>query len=88
MDPILQSVRRIHSSLYDRRLLILILKKTNGRRSFSENCRCSKITHEHRDRQNEPTYTKTQIQTHRQIKASVDEDKEEFRITSTDIFTQ
>jgi hypothetical protein len=44
---------KIHSPLYDRRLMILILKKTNGR-SFSENCRTSKIPRESRYRDNAP----------------------------------
>jgi hypothetical protein len=86
MDPMLQYLKRIQSPLYDRRLMILILKKTNGRRSFSENCRCSKIKDDRRDRRNEPTkgYTKTENQTSIYEK----EEGEEFRITSTDIFTQ
>ena len=54
MEPLLQSLKQIHSPLYDRRLMILILKRTNGRRSFSENCRCSKIKEERRYRHNEP----------------------------------
>ncbi len=54
MEPIVHCLKKIHSPLYDRRLMILILKKTNGRRSFSENCRCSKIKEERRDRQDGP----------------------------------
>jgi hypothetical protein len=54
MEPVIHCIKEIHSPLYDRRLMILILKKTNGRRSFSENCRCSKIKEERRYRQYEP----------------------------------
>jgi hypothetical protein len=66
--------------------MILILKKTNGRRSFSENCRCSKIKEEHRDRHNEPTKGYAKNQNKNQIYKK--EEGEEFRIASTDIFTQ
>jgi hypothetical protein len=54
MESPIQCLKQIHSPLYDRRLMILILKKTNGRRSFSENCRYSKIKEERRYRQYEP----------------------------------
>ena len=85
MDPMIHSLKRIHSPLYDRRLMILILKKTNGRRSFSDSCRCSKIKEEHRDRHHEPTkgYTEKQKQVFKE-----DSEAEEFRIASTDIFVQ
>jgi hypothetical protein len=49
MEPIVQSLKQIHSPLYDRRLMILILKKSNGRRSFSETSRWSKIAHQTRN---------------------------------------
>lgn len=62
MDPLVHCIKEIQSPLYDRRLMILILKKTYGRRSFSENCRCSKIKDEHRYRHNEPNKEKTKVQ--------------------------
>lgn len=48
MEPIIKtSLKNISSPLYDRRLMILILKKYSyGRRSFSENCREGKIKDE------------------------------------------
>ena len=78
MDPLLHCIKRIHSPLYDRRLMILILKKTNGRRSFSDSCRCSKIKEEHRGMHHEPSkgYTEKQKQTYK-----ADAEAEEFRIT-------
>jgi predicted secreted Zn-dependent protease len=66
--------------------MILILKKTNGRRSFSENCRCSKIKEEHRDRHNEPTKRYTKNQKENDVYET--EEGGEFRIASTDIFTK
>jgi hypothetical protein len=75
MDPMIHYLKRIHSPLYDRRLMILILKKTNGRRSFSESCRCSKIKEVHRDRHNEPTKGYTEKQASKGY-----EETEEFRI--------
>lgn len=54
MEPIVQCFKQIHSPLYDRRLMILILKKYDGRRSFSENCRVTKIKEERRYRHHEP----------------------------------
>ena len=54
MEPILQNLKQIHSPLYDRRLMILILKKTNGRRSFSETSRWSKIPNKTRNWVNGP----------------------------------
>lgn len=61
MEPLIQCIKEIQSPLYDRRLMILILKKTNGRRSFSENCRCSKIREEHRNRHNEPVKENSKV---------------------------
>ena len=63
MEPLVQTLRQIQSPLYDRRLMILILKKTNVRRSFSENCRYSKIKTEHRYRHNEPTKENKETET-------------------------
>lgn len=62
MEPLIHCMKQIHSPLYDRRLMILILKKTNGRRSFSENCRCSKIKEERRYRQYEPNQETPKVQ--------------------------
>lgn len=77
MDPTLLCTKRIYSPLYDRRLMILILKKTNGRRSFSDSCRCSKIKEEHRGKHHELTkgYTEKHKQTY-----EADAEAEEFRI--------
>lgn len=66
MDPVVQYLKRIHSPLYDRRLMILILKKTNGRRSFSENCRCSKLKHDTKVDRHEPTKSYTENKTERE----------------------
>ena len=66
MEPLIHSLKQIQSPLYDRRLMILILKKTNVRRSFSENCRYSKIKSEHRYRRNEPTRENQEVQTDKQ----------------------
>ena len=87
MEPVLQYVKHIHSPLYDRRLMILILKKTNGRRSFSENCRCSKIKEEHRYRHNEPN-AQTQKQTHKDETETETDKKTEFRLPDTELFAQ
>ena len=84
MEPMVQCLKRIQSPLYDRRLMILILKKTNGRRSFSENCRCSKIKEEHRYRHNEPSKGHTE----KQKEKPWDETNEEFRIPDTLIFSE
>jgi hypothetical protein len=85
MEPMVQSIKRIHSPLYDRRLMILILKKTNGRRSFSENCRCSKIKEDCRiDRQHEPTKAYTQKQ--KDIESHPK--NEEFRFQDTFVFVE
>jgi hypothetical protein len=55
MEQFAPYLKQIHSSLYDRRLAIIILKKYgNGRRSFSESARLTKIKDEHRNRQYEP----------------------------------
>lgn len=56
MEPVIANCfKTIHSPLYDRRLAFFILKKySNGRRSFSENARLTKIKDEHRNRQYEP----------------------------------
>jgi hypothetical protein len=55
MEPLAPYLKHIHSSLYDRRLAIIILKKYGcGRRSFSENARLTKIKDERRNRQYEP----------------------------------
>jgi hypothetical protein len=78
MEPVFSYSTYIHSPLYDRRLMILILKKTNGRRSFSETCRSHKIKEEHRDRQNEPN-----AKTQRQTKYKQKETQEDFRYTET-----
>lgn len=60
MEPLAPYLKQIHSSLYDRRLAIIILKKYGyGRRSFSENARQTKIKDERRNRQYEPE-TQTQ----------------------------
>jgi hypothetical protein len=84
MEPVVQCIKRIHSPLYDRRLMILILKKTNGRRSFSENCRCSKLKQEDIvDRQHEPTKANTQKQNEKQF----DEENKGFRYQDT-LFNQ
>ena len=60
MEPVLTCINTTHSPLYDRRLMIFILKKHNGRRSFSENCKFSKIKEERRYRQHEPRQKDTQ----------------------------
>ena len=60
MELAFHSYKQIQSSLYDRRLMILILKKQNGRRSFSENCRLTKIKEERRYGQNESSARVTQ----------------------------
>lgn len=86
MEPMVQCLKRIQSPLYDRRLMILILKKTNGRRSFSENCRCSKIKDEHRDRHHEPTKGYTEKQKEKQKEQ--DKENEEFRISHTFVFSE
>ena len=79
MEPLFQYVKQIHSPLYDRRLMILILKKTNGRRSFSETCRSH-----NRDRHNEPnTQTQTQKQKHNQKEGQGD-----FRCKDGDLSPQ
>lgn len=47
MEAVVNCFKNVHSPLYDRRLMIMILKKYSyGRRSFSENCRASKIKDE------------------------------------------
>lgn len=85
MEPMVQCIKRIHSPLYDRRLMILILKKTNGRRSFSENCRCSKIKEDNRvDRQHEPTKAYTQKQKENESY----EKNQEFRFQDTLVFSE
>jgi hypothetical protein len=84
MEPMVQCLKHIQSPLYDRRLMILILKKTNGRRSFSESCRCSKIKDEHRYRHNEPTKGYTEKQKER----PADKEKEGFRISDTFVFSE
>lgn len=79
MEPLIQYVKQIHSPLYDRRLMILILRKTNGRRSFSETCRSH-----NRDRHNEPnTQTQTQKQNYNQKEAQGD-----FRCKDRDFLPQ
>lgn len=79
MEQALQSNRQIHSPLYDRRLMILILKKYNGRRSFSENCRLSKIKEERRYGQYESTKTLTKAQTENQRNQETQETYDSFR---------
>ena len=66
MEQALVSFKQIHSPLYDRRLMILILKKYNGRRSFSENCRLSKIKEERRYGEYESTKRIYQAQKEKQ----------------------
>ena len=77
MEIEVQHFKQIQSPLYDRRLMILILKKTNGRRSFSENCRYTKIKDERRYRHNEPNQKtpKTQAQTETETQADDDSNK-------------
>lgn len=54
MDPLAIHLKNIISPLYDRRLMILILKKySHGRRAFSENYRTTKIKDEHRYRRHD-----------------------------------
>jgi hypothetical protein len=85
MEPMVQYIKRIHSPLYDRRLMILILKKTNGRRSFSENCRCSKIKEDTVvDRQHEPTKAHTKKQKEKESHQK----NEEFRFEDIHVFTE
>ena len=81
MEALIQVSKQIHSPLYDRRLMILILKKTNGRRSFSENCRVLKIKEEHRYRHHEPN-----AQTQRQPQKENTE--ENFRISDPSVFAE
>lgn len=83
MEHVFHYEKHIYSPLYDRRLMILILKKTNGRRSFSETSRSHKIKEEHRDRQNEPN-AKTQKQT----KHNQKDIHEEFRYDDTSTITE
>ena len=56
MEPVIATCfKSIHSPLYDRRLAFFILKKySNGRRSFSENAKLTKIKEERRNRHYEP----------------------------------
>jgi hypothetical protein len=55
MEPLANCFKNFHSPLYDRRLMMFILKKSScGRRSFTENCRTTKIKDERRYRQYEP----------------------------------
>ncbi len=55
MEPLGTYLKNINSSLYERRLAIIILKKYSyGRRSFSETSRGTKIKADHRERQYEP----------------------------------
>ena len=79
MDPVVQCLKRIHSPLYDRRLMILILKKTNGRRSFSENCRYSKLKDVSRIDRHEPNkaYTQKQKETESNTNTNTNTNKEE-----------
>lgn len=44
MEPVFLHLKKIQSPLYERRLMILLLKKNSyGRRSFSESSRITKI---------------------------------------------
>ncbi len=81
MEPVLTCLKQIHSPLYDRRLMILILKKYNGRRSFSESCKLSKIKDERRYRQYESAkkITKTEATT---TTETYTETQEQFRVDS------
>lgn len=55
MDTVGTYLRNINSSLYERRLAIIILKKYSyGRRSFSETAKTTKIKPDHRERHYEP----------------------------------
>ena len=55
MEPLANYVKNINSSLYERRLAIIILKKYSyGRRSFSETAKTTKIKPDHRERHYEP----------------------------------
>ena len=85
MDQMLCS-KQIHSPLYDRRLMILILKKYNGRRSFSENCRLSKIKEERRYGQYESAKRITQTPKEIQANQEIQEVFDSFR-TETDVCT-
>jgi hypothetical protein len=83
MELALQSYKKIHSPLYDRRLMILILKKQNGRRSFSENCRLSKIKEEHRYGQNESSTRVTQTPQETEYHQKKQNEGEQFRSFTT-----
>ena len=77
MEPVVTCLKNLRSPLYDRRLMILILKKTNGRRSFSENCRYTKIKDERRYRHNEPNQKtpKTKAKTETETQADDESNK-------------
>jgi hypothetical protein len=71
MEPFAPYLKRVHSSLYDRRLAIIVLKKYgNGRRSFSENARLTKIKDEHRNRQYEPEAQRSKEDTNQKTEIS------------------
>lgn len=58
MEPLYVCLKQINSPLYDRRLMLLILKKYgHGRRAFTESSRFPKIAEERRLRQYEPIFT-------------------------------
>lgn len=55
MEQFTNALKTIQAStLNDRRLMIIILKKYSNRRAFSENCRMTKIMEERRKWQNGP----------------------------------
>ena len=79
MEPVLTCINISNSPLYERRLMICILRKYNGRRSFSENCKFSKIKEERRYRQHEPRQKDTQTPQD----TYADKKEELFRLQST-----
>ena len=83
MELAIQTYKQIHSPLYDRRLMILILKKQNGRRSFSENCRLTKIKEERRYGQNESSSRITQTPQEQKTDEKTQIQSEQFRSFTT-----
>jgi hypothetical protein len=76
--------KKTQTSLYDRRLMILILKKSgNGRRSFSESSRLTKIKDERRYGHNEPRGFKPCIEIPCSIQTETDSEDEISKNTET-----
>lgn len=77
MEPLANCFKNFHSPLYDRRLMMFILKKSScGRRSFTENCRTTKIKDERRYRQYEPGVQSFKENTSRTADAETETEKQ------------